>query len=163
MGIKNSWIIFVISIFILGLSFGGSSIKQPIEFSHKKHTEQDIECEACHIYVKEQIFAGIPNVETCLECHSEPITESKEEEKIREYHKKNKKIPWIKINNLPPHVYFSHRRHVAIAKLECKICHGNMGELVKPPNKPLVTLKMGDCIDCHKRKKAKIDCIYCHK
>ncbi len=145
------------------LGFGWSSVRQPIEFNHKKHVDQEIECDFCHMYVKTQTFAGIPKIEVCLECHSEPITQSKEEEKIREYHKKGKDIPWIKVTNLPDHVYFSHRRHVAIAKLKCERCHGDMGKMVKPLKKPLVRLKMGDCIDCHKKRHAKIDCIYCHK
>ena len=147
----------------LGIS---ENSQQPIEFNHKKHIEQGIECETCHIYIKEESFAGLPELQTCLDCHESPITKSTEEEKIRNFAKKGISLEWKRIYRLPQHVYFSHRRHVAFANLECQVCHGAIGDAVKPPTKPLKILIMNDCIDCHKSsKKSKIsfDCIDCHK
>ena len=141
-------------------------LQQPINFNHKKHIEQGIECETCHIYIKEESFAGLPELQTCLDCHGSPITKSTEEEKIRNFAKKGISLEWKRIYRLPQHVYFSHRRHVAFANLECQVCHGAIGDAVKPPTKPLKILIMNDCIDCHKSsKKSKIsaDCIDCHK
>jgi len=140
--------------------------KQPIEFNHKKHKDQGVECETCHIYIKEESFAGLPKLQTCLDCHESPITKSSEEEKIRNFAKRGMKLEWKKIYRLPGHVYFSHRRHVGIANLECKSCHGPIDDTIKPPLKPLKTLMMNDCISCHKRSKpSKVssDCIDCHK
>jgi len=140
--------------------------QQPIQFSHNKHKTQGVECETCHIYVKEQSFAGIPNLEICLGCHESALTKSTEEEKIRTYAKKGAKLEWQRIYRLPEHVYFSHRRHVAIAKLECVNCHGAIDDTTKPPLKPLKILMMDDCIDCHKKTKTvntNNDCIDCHK
>ena len=141
-------------------------LQQPINFNHKKHIEQGVECETCHIYIKKESFAGLPELQTCLECHESPVTKSPEEEKIRSFAKKGTILEWKRIYRIPQHVYFSHRRHVAFANLECKVCHGAIGDTVKPPLKPLKILMMNDCIDCHnKSQKSKVtsDCIDCHK
>ena len=29
-------------------------------------------------------------------------------------------IKWVKVHNLPDHVYFSHEQHVAVGKIECQ-------------------------------------------
>ncbi len=147
----------------LGIS---ENSQQPIQFNHKKHKDQGVECVNCHNYIREESFAGIPKLQTCLECHENPITKSTEEEKIRSFAKKGVKLEWIRVYRLPQHVYFSHRRHVALAKLECINCHGAIDNTTKPPLKPLKILMMNDCIDCHKKSKAhnvSTDCIDCHK
>jgi hypothetical protein len=67
-------------LFVMLISFGlGSKSEQPISFNHKKHLEQGLECDACHRFYKTQTFSGIPDLNTCLECHKEPATKSKEE------------------------------------------------------------------------------------
>jgi len=38
-------------------------------------------------------------------------------------------IPWVRIHNLPDHVYFSHKQHVTVGKLECKDCLGKVEEM----------------------------------
>lgn len=147
----------------LGIS---ENSQQPIEFNHKKHKDQGVECATCHIYIREESFAGLPKLETCLDCHESALTKSTEEEKIRTYAKKRVKLEWKKLYRLPQHVYFSHRRHVALGKLECRNCHGSIDNTTKPPLKPLKTLMMNDCIDCHKKSKSSkltTDCIDCHK
>jgi c(7)-type cytochrome triheme protein len=163
-------LVFMIIISAAGIfslfSFVNPSENQPIEFIHKKHKEQGIDCETCHIYIKKESFAGIPNLQTCLDCHESPVTKSSEEEKIRSFAKKGMKLEWKRLYRMPQHVYFSHRRHVALAKLECQNCHGSIEDAPKPPLKPLKILMMNDCIDCHKKSRAvkvSTDCIDCHK
>jgi hypothetical protein len=39
-------------------------------------------------------------------------------------------IPWIKIHNLPDHVYFNHAQHVKAGQVACQKCHGEIQELV---------------------------------
>jgi len=38
-------------------------------------------------------------------------------------------IEWIRVHNLPDHVYFSHAQHVTVGKLECQQCHGPVEEM----------------------------------
>ncbi len=138
-------------------------IKQPIAFSHKKHVEKGVPCATCHQTVEKAAHAGLPSLEVCLMCHSAPMTKSPEEGKIREYAKRGKEIRWAKVYKLPDTVYYSHRRHVGIGRLECKICHGGIGESSAPPTRPVVSLKMDWCLGCHRERKVETDCNVCHR
>lgn len=162
---KRYLIGFIIGIFSIALfiRFGlGSKAEQPISFNHKKHLSQGMECNACHAYYKEQTFAGMPTVAVCMECHEDAITEHPDEEKIRQFQKRGEEIPWKRLYQQPDHVFFSHRRHVVLAGMECKSCHGDIGQSEKPPTKPWVKMKMQWCTDCHTKTKANKDCLACH-
>lgn len=151
----------LILLLLIGVGFT-SRTGQPISFNHKKHAEQGLECDACHRYYKTQNFSGLPDIATCLECHKEPITKSLEEEKIRQFQKKGEEIPWKQIYEEPDHVFFSHRRHVVLGKIQCQTCHGNIGQTEKPPSKPWVKMTMDWCMNCHVKNKVTNDCIACH-
>ncbi len=60
-------------------------------------------------------------------------------------------IPWVKIHNLPDHVYFNHSQHVKVGKQQCQTCHGNIQEM--PEVKQFSDLSMGWCINCHRESK----------
>ncbi len=60
-------------------------------------------------------------------------------------------IPWVKIHNLPDHVYFNHSQHVKVGKQQCQTCHGNIQEM--PEVKQFADLSMGWCINCHRESK----------
>lgn len=136
--------------------------KQPIEFNHLKHKEQGLDCLDCHKYAKKYKFAGLPNIETCSECHQERLTESREEEKLFKFIQDKVYIPWNRIYQIPDHVYYSHAEHVGLADLECGNCHGDIGERETPPEKALVKLSMDFCMDCHRKQNASLDCLACH-
>lgn len=62
-------------------------------------------------------------------------------------------IEWVRIHNLPDHVYFNHAQHVTIGKVECQTCHGAVEEMeVVAQAKPL---SMGWCINCHRQTEVK--------
>lgn len=66
-----------------------------------------------------------------------------------------KPIEWVKIHNLPDHVYFNHQQHVSIGKVQCQSCHGeiqNMDEV-----KQVTPLSMGWCINCHRQTKVQFE------
>lgn len=59
-------------------------------------------------------------------------------------------IEWVRIHNLPDHVYFNHSQHVAVGGLECQNCHGPVEEMeVLAQHAPL---SMSWCISCHREK-----------
>ena len=60
-------------------------------------------------------------------------------------------IEWIKIHNLPDHVYFNHSQHIKVGKQQCQTCHGNIQEM--PEVKQFADLSMGWCINCHRESK----------
>ncbi|MBK8557669.1 MAG: cytochrome c class I [Lewinellaceae bacterium] len=62
-------------------------------------------------------------------------------------------IEWVRIHNLPDHVYFNHSQHVAVAGLACQQCHGPVETM--PEVYQYSTLGMGWCINCHRETKVK--------
>ncbi|MGK0316129.1 MAG: cytochrome c2 [Saprospiraceae bacterium] len=62
-------------------------------------------------------------------------------------------IEWIRIHNLPDHVYFNHAQHVTVGGVECQDCHGAIEEMeVVKQHSPL---SMGWCINCHRKTEVK--------
>jgi len=136
---------------------------QPIAYNHKAHIDNGIACEACHETVQKAAAASVPTKDTCMLCHQAAITNSPEEEKVRRYAEKGEEIPWRRIYRVPDHVDFSHRRHVAVARIECAQCHGNVASLTSPASYPLVQQTMTWCLKCHQAHGATQDCIHCHR
>ncbi len=62
-----------------------------------------------------------------------------------------KPIEWVRIHNLPDHVYFNHSQHVKVGKQQCQTCHGNIQEM--PEVYQFTDLSMGWCINCHRESK----------
>ena len=63
----------------------------------------------------------------------------------------SKPIEWIKIHNLPDHVYFNHSQHIKVGKQQCQTCHGNIQEM--PEVYQFTELSMSWCINCHRSTK----------
>lgn len=142
------------------------SLQQPFPYNHKKHIDADWTCAACHVYVDQEAFASIPKARACVECHeSEGVEKSDIPEfaELRRLVERGEDIPWIQIHRLPPHVYFSHRRHVNAGEIECVTCHGDMTQVTEPVTRQMVPIEMNRCIDCHKEKNVTIDCQACHR
>lgn len=62
-------------------------------------------------------------------------------------------IEWIKVHNLPDHVYFNHAQHVAVGKVDCAMCHGKVEEM--ETLRQYSPLSMGWCINCHRETDVK--------
>ena len=58
-------------------------------------------------------------------------------------------IEWVRIHNLPDHVYFNHAQHVSVGKVECQTCHGPVQEMELVQQ--YSPLSMGWCINCHRQ------------
>jgi len=58
-------------------------------------------------------------------------------------------IQWVKIHNLPDHVYFNHAQHVKVGQVQCQQCHGNIEEMDEVYQ--FAPLSMGWCINCHRQ------------
>lgn len=141
-----------------------SVVSQPLDFSHKRHAEADIDCLTCHEQAADAPVATLPPLRACMKCHKEPQGKEPDEAKVREYAEKGEPIPWVQVNWLPGHVYFSHRAHVGFAEMECKACHGDMAQLTHSLDRPNTDhLSMSACMACHEQKNASNDCVACHK
>ncbi len=62
-----------------------------------------------------------------------------------------KPIEWVKIHNLPDHVYFNHSLHVVSGKVACQRCHGGIQEMDEVYQ--FADLSMGWCVNCHRNTK----------
>jgi menaquinone reductase, multiheme cytochrome c subunit len=138
-------------------------VHQPISFNHRKHVkDNDLACSTCHEYYEKEGFSGLPTSEICASCHLEPQGKSEEERKLVRLLKAGAPLDWKPLFLQPPHVYYSHRRHVMTAKIDCAVCHGGIAQTAFPP--PQVRkLKMADCIGCHKKRGAPTECTACHR
>jgi mono/diheme cytochrome c family protein len=58
-------------------------------------------------------------------------------------------IEWVRVHNLPDHVFFSHQQHTTIGQLECQECHGKVEEMELLYQ--YAPLSMGWCINCHRQ------------
>ncbi len=154
--------------------------EQPIYYSHKVHAGiNQINCLYCHTGAQEGKHANIPSLNVCMNCHM-AINEYTGKEKIYKEHgievngtaeiqklydaagydpkvskqwdpSKAKPVQWVKIHNLPDHVYFNHSQHVKAGKVACQTCHGEIQKMDEVYQ--YSDLSMGWCINCHRETK----------
>jgi hypothetical protein len=151
--------------------------EQPIFFSHKVHPgNNQISCLYCHGGAWDSKMAGVPSLNVCMNCHAaindykgEPLFRADGKEvdatgeiqklysytgydpKAGRYTAPGKEIAWVKIHNLPDHVYFNHSQHIRAGGVQCQTCHGNITEMNEV--KQFAELSMGWCINCHRTTK----------
>ena len=153
---------------------------QPIYYSHKVHAGiNQINCLYCHGSAWDSKTAGIPAVNICMNCHKsineytkgpklykengDEINGTAEIAKLYKaagFDPKNpnkwdpskaKPVEWVKIHNLPDHVYFNHSQHIRAGKVQCQTCHGEITAMDEV--KQTSELSMGWCINCHRQTK----------
>lgn len=123
-------------------------LDQPVPFSHAHHAyELGIDCRYCHTSVEKSSYAGLPQTETCMTCHSQIWTNSPLLEPVRQSYETGKPIEWTLINKAPEFVYFNHSIHIERG-VNCNNCHG-------PVQKMHITWKgrafqMVWCLECHR-------------
>lgn len=140
------------------------AVEQPIAFNHRKHVEEvGMECGDCHLYFETGEHSGLPALSLCLECHEEAVTDSPEEEKIRQLAEAGRDDVFRKLFRLPDHAFYSHRRHVGAAGIDCTVCHGDIAASTSPPPVPAIRITMDFCLDCHRNSGTAVDCTDCHR
>lgn len=167
--VKQRWIHSIIllstgvfisyTLYVEGVAIGRSqnySPSQPVKFSHAIHAGQNqTDCIYCHSSAPYSKTAGIPSVNVCMNCHllvrSGTRSGTFEIAKFISAFDNMKPIEWIKVHNLPDHVFFSHAQHVSAGGVTCQECHGKvqeMNEIIQVSD-----LSMGWCLDCHRTRK----------
>ncbi|PCJ26827.1 MAG: cytochrome C [Flavobacteriales bacterium] len=151
----------------------GYKPEQPIKFSHKIHAgDNKIDCNYCHSSARHSRTSGIPSLNVCMNCHKaidgsngktfmyngQQYSMTEEIQKIYDYLDYDKEtqiygdnptpVKWIKVHNLPDHVYYSHQQHVVAGKQKCQTCHGPVEEMDVVEQYSQLTMKW--CIECHK-------------
>jgi hypothetical protein len=142
--------------------FGWRTIPvQPIAYPHWVHLANGMECTQCHDGVDTGPDAQLPSVKVCMMCHKAVATGKPEIKKLAAYYGRGEDIPWQRVYDYPheDHVRFNHAPHIR-AGVDCKVCHGDMSTQTVAVR--AVNLNMGFCVNCHKTKKASIECNTCH-
>ena len=165
-GILGFLLFFVGSSLVLSLRDRQPSAgpAQPLPFNHRLHVEElELECTTCHEFVEDETFAGRPTAETCSFCHSEDtVGDSPEDQKLVDFLASGEALEWKPLFRQPSHVFYSHRRHVVVAGIECAVCHGDIASRETLPTK-VERLTMEVCLDCHQELQAGEDCTDCHR
>jgi len=157
----------------------GYQPEQPIFYSHKVHAGiNQISCLYCHSNAMDSKHATVPPLNVCMNCHAaindythgpklyredgSEVDGTAEIQKLYSYTGYDPKtstynaanakpVEWIKIHNLPDHVFFSHAQHTKAGKVQCQTCHGPIQEMNEV--KQFAPLSMGWCINCHRTTK----------
>lgn len=157
----------------------GYQPEQPIFYSHKVHAGiNQISCLYCHSNALDSRHATVPPLNVCMNCHAQITEYAKGPKLFREdgsevdgtaeiqklyahtgydpksgqYNVANAKpVEWVKIHNLPDHVFFSHAQHTKAGQVQCQTCHGPIQEMDEV--KQFAPLSMGWCINCHRTTK----------
>lgn len=126
---------------------------QPLRFSHEKMLHQSVECADCHAETAKGAKAGMPKMETCMDCH-EDIDKKKDPDHQIASMFENGVFKAAKITAIPAEVIFSHQKHTVDHKVACNECHKGI-EKSNAVSKEL-RVGMGECIACHTKTAAAI-------
>lgn len=135
------------------------AVTQPLAFDHARHA--GVACAVCHAGIESSSRAGLPPPAVCVACHAS--APGRVDGRAWEALSRAASRPWTPVTRLPEHTWFSHRRHVALARLDCASCHGDVGRRTTPPPRNPVRLAMSDCVACHRHEGASEDCAACHR
>jgi len=151
-----------------------SQKRQPFDFNHQLHNELvDEGCESCHFFREDGSYAGVPKLAQCIDCHESIQGETEDEATfVNEYVTPGREVPWMVYSQQPDCVFFSHSAHVKSGGMDCKTCHGDIGNstVLKAYEENRITgysrdiwgkniaglkhntwdrMKMDDCSECH--------------
>ena len=143
-----------------------------------------MDCTFCHRTVTTQANAGVPPVGFCATCHQ--VIGAANNEQINILRDAAdiigddgpEPINWKRVHRLPDHVRFVHEPHIRYLTQNpsqikgttdgviegpagvCSTCHGNVAAMEQVEQ--VESLKMGQCVDCHRDNGAPTDCVACH-
>lgn len=127
------------------LLLAGFLIDETAPYRHSVHAPLKLKCTGCHVNAEKEDSATFPEVATCRTCHTGMAERT---------------IPSKRLFRIPDFVFFGHGSHAA-AKVECAACHGDVWSAAGPREaKPM---KMAECVDCHRERKAVLACNACHE
>ncbi len=149
-----------------------------------------LDCTFCHRTVTTQANAGVPPVAQCSFCHQAiGLDSSPDLQQLRANAgidgSSPSPIDWRRVHRMPDHVRFVHEPHIRYLTanpskignpsdevigntgeavkpaLTCSTCHGDVAAMAQV--KQVESLKMGQCVDCHRDNGAPTDCAACHQ
>ena len=149
-------------------------IRQEVPFSHAHHAgKMQIDCRFCHNYVEKAAYAGIPQTEICMKCHSVLFKNDPMLKPVMESERMNKPLVWNRVFYLGDFVYFNHSVHIH-REIACQTCHGDVKAM--PWMRKSNNFFMSWCLHCHRKEQTELmlsdrepaytnitDCAICHR
>ncbi|PYV86419.1 MAG: hypothetical protein DMG05_19755, partial [Acidobacteria bacterium] len=99
------------------------AVRQPIPFSHKRHSQAGMKCDACHQKLETGEQLQIPGGAECMRCHQNILKDTAVIQKLGQLEKEGQPLSWTRLYQLPEFVFFSHEKHMN-GKVDCETCHG---------------------------------------
>jgi hypothetical protein len=134
--------------------------EQPLPYSHKTHVGMGLPCQLCHTHPAPGNQMTFPATATCMNCHAAMVTDRPAIQKLAEYAKSRRPIPWVRVYKVLPGVTWTHRTHLE-AGVQCETCHGAVGGLDAMSETTAVT-RMASCVSCHQARNVSAACSVCH-
>jgi hypothetical protein len=130
---------------------------QGLVFNHQLH--QSVECIGCHADVAKGAKAGMPEPDTCADCHDSIDDKKPAERRVATLFDAAGVYKAAKVTPLSSEVIYSHKVHVD-GKVACSDCHKGIGSSTEITT--AVRLTMDDCMSCHAKAKVANECSTCH-
>src|SRR5713101_10051671 len=70
---------------------------QPIPYSHKKHLSLGLDCKDCHTNLEPGTLMTFPETGKCMLCHVTVAKNKPSIQKLAEYAKSKRVIPWVRV------------------------------------------------------------------
>ncbi len=134
---------------------------QPFPYSHKTHLAVGLECKECHANPDPGKLMTFPATSKCMQCHVTIAKNKPAIQKLAEFAKSQKPIPWVRVYTVLAGVSWSHRPHLEAGQ-KCETCHGQVAQIEAMSEVTSVTTMYG-CLNCHEMNHAKTACETCHK
>ena len=135
-----------------------------LPFTHRAHVSNGVSCLFCHSSALRGPAADLPPLELCVGCHRWISTQTEATKAVVDAFDNGTEVYWERVYDQPDFVFFSHQPHVAVAKVSCAECHGDVASMTLATRAKRHT--MGFCLDCHKKQPERerlLDCQTCHK
>ena len=124
------------------------------------HATIGLACRDCHAMPSPGKRATFPAEARCMACHASTKSDSPAIQKLAQYYKEQKSVPWVRVYQIPDYVFFSHQVHLSRDGVSCETCHGPVAQ------RDVVTkekgVDMASCMFCHDQYRVPIACNGCH-
>lgn len=118
-------------------------------------------CQRCHEMPEPGASMGLPATGACMACHNSVKQDSASIQRLAQFYKNGKAVPWVRVYRVPDYVDFSHKVHLTQAKATCENCHGPVRE--RDVIRKETNIAMAGCMECHRTNNVSVACNFCHE
>ncbi len=129
------------------------------EFDHGIHLDKGLECTDCHETSEDEVAAGMPTLETCMDCHEEIDAKKPADKRVAAWITQPGGEPaWSDVTDVGNEVIFSHVAHYE--DVDCDECHVDIESSERVTSD--LRVDMDACMECHAESDASNACETCH-